>query len=299
VNSIKIKGKGMSIEKIIFYNYYNLGDLHVSRSLVRYIVENIPVKEYNYYHRYTPKILQDIPKLKHIGYNFSDDYRYKGWFFINDRLYCNTWYNAFYEQEFKGCTIQTLFNIFKRGLKETIDFDLLGEPIDYLPSIDFNYFNLSSITSWLSCDQREKVLISNCDVLSGQSENFDLNPIINYISDVFPGVVFLITNIMGEKINKQNVYYVQDIIKVDDIDLNEISFLSKFCDIIIGRNSGPHTFCMTKENFHDSLKTFMCFSHENFGMYDLSNAKMVCSSEYSMGRVSSVIEQEIRRKYLL
>jgi len=285
------------LDKIVCYNNYHKGDLHVSRSLIRFVIENISAKEYIYYHHYTPKILQDIPKLKQKKYDLPKEFNYRGWVLENNILFLNSWYNAYNQQEFKGCTIQTLFNIFKRGLKETIDFDLPGEANDYLPVIDYNYFDLSSITSWLSCDKREKVLISNCNVLSGQSHNFDFNPVIDYISDTFPEVCFIITNIMNNKvIHKQNVYYFQDIFSDGDCDLNEISYISKFCNIIIGRNSGPHTFCFTKENLFDPMKTFICISHESFGILGSVNAEIVCSQRYSLGDVSAIIEETVKRK---
>jgi hypothetical protein len=43
-------------------------------------------------------------------------------------------------------------------------------------------------------------------------------------------------------------------------DLNEISYLSKFCDIIVGKNSGPYIYCMTEENINDPNKTIIVFN---------------------------------------
>jgi hypothetical protein len=288
----------MDIEKIILYNSYHNGDIFVSRNLVKFTIENISSKEYTYIHLNSSKLLQDIPKLKHIREYPPENIKYSGWKRDeNNVLWFNTWYNSYNQQEFGGCTIQTLFNIFKRGLKENLDFDLPGEPIDYLPTIDFNYFDISKIDNFLSFDPREKVLISNCDVLSGQSENFDFNPIIDYISDIFPQICFIITNYMNNKlVVKQNIYYFESLIKDDN--LNEISYLSKFCKILIGRNSGPHTFCFIKENLMDKDKTFVCISHENFGIVGSVNAEMVCFQNYNIGKISSLIEETIRKKLL-
>jgi hypothetical protein len=200
---------------------------------------------------------------------------------------------------FGGCTIQTLFNIFKRGLKETLDFDIVGEPKDYLPTIDYKLYKVNPIIDFLNTKKYiKKILISNCDVLSGQSHNFDFNPIINYVSDIFPNMLFIITNVMGEKISKNNIIYFEDIVKCGGTDLNEISFLSIYCDILIGRNSGPHTFCFVKENIMNENKIFICFSHENFGVLDFAKAKIVNSQNYALGNITSVIEQEIRGKLL-
>jgi hypothetical protein len=58
------------------------------------------------------------------------------------------------------------------------------------------------------------------------------------------------------------VKYTGDIIKVENSDLNEISYLSTFCDIIVGRSSGPFTFSNVKENIFDGNKAFLCFGEK-------------------------------------
>lgn len=283
------------LDKILFYNFWHFGDIHVSRSLVKFIVNNIPAKEYQYHHYNGPKILQDIPKLNYQLLTFSEDFKWKGWWRENEILYCNTWYNAYQQQEFKGCTIQTLFNIFKRGLKETINYDLPENPIDYLPEIDNSYYPFKQPFDVLE----NIVLISNCDVLSGQSNNFDFNPIINYIANKFPSLKFVITNKNGNGILLSNVYYFQDIVKVSGCDLNEISLFSKNIPIIVGRNSGPHTFCFTKENLMNKDKVFVCFSHEEFGILGTAKATMVLSSNFDRDVVAAHLELIIRERFEL
>ena len=46
----------------------------------------------------------------------------------------------------------------------------------------------------------------------------------------------------------------------DKFDLNEISYLSLFCDTIIGRASGPYVFTQVKENLYNPNKTFLAFT---------------------------------------
>jgi hypothetical protein len=59
-----------------------------------------------------------------------------------------------------------------------------------------------------------------------------------------------------------NVVFTNDIIKSNECDLNEISYLSTFCDIIVGRNSGPFCFASTKNNLKDPNKTFYAFGNK-------------------------------------
>ena len=40
-------------------------------------------------------------------------------------------------------------------------------------------------------------------------------------------------------------------------DLIYMGYIARHCDLIIGRNSGPFTYCMTKENLIDSPKKFL------------------------------------------
>jgi len=42
-------------------------------------------------------------------------------------------------------------------------------------------------------------------------------------------------------------------------NLNEFSYLSLFCDTIIGRTSGPYMHTVVAENIQDKNKTFICF----------------------------------------
>lgn len=282
------------LDKIIFYNFWHCGDIHVSRSFIRYIVENIPSKEYIYHHVNSFKLLQDISNLQYIFQRLPEKYKWKGWWLDGKTLWCNTWYNAYNQQEFQGCTIQTLFKIFKRGLKETINYDLPGNPIDYLPEINHSYFPIPNLFNF-----SETVLISNCDVLSGQSNNFDFNPIINYLSEKFPRITFLITNRNGPNLSLPNVYYFQDLFKIKDCDLNEISYISTKIPIIIGRNSGPHTFCFTKENLMNPDKHFVCFSQEDFGIIGLVKSIMTCSRNYDRDIVAAHLELIIKERFML
>jgi hypothetical protein len=287
----------VDFDRIIFYNFYHNGDIFVSKGLVNFIINNIQAKEYYYFHCNSSKLIQDIPKIKHIKKLPSNDLEYSGWRIDENTLWCNTWYNSFNKQEFEGCTIQTLFKVFKRGLKEVINFDLPGEPLDYLPDINFDFFNVDYLFNMI-LPLRKIILIDNCNVLSGQSHNFDFNPVIDHISNQFSDIVFLVTNKNGDDIIKKNVTYCSDVIDERENNLNEISYLSGFCDILIGRNSGPHTFCFRKDNLGNRDKTFVCISHENFGIVGMVNADFVCSQDYSIEGVINVIEETIRRKML-
>jgi hypothetical protein len=55
--------------------------------------------------------------------------------------------------------------------------------------------------------------------------------------------------------------FASEIIKKENgSDLNEISYLSTKCNVIIGRASGPFTFAINRQNIEDPNKILLSFS---------------------------------------
>jgi hypothetical protein len=57
-----------------------------------------------------------------------------------------------------------------------------------------------------------------------------------------------------------NIFYIEYILQKPFFNLNEISYFSTFCDILIGRGSGPFSFCEVKENL-DKIWVSITFPH--------------------------------------
>ena len=68
---------------------------------------------------------------------------------------------------------------------------------------------------------------------SGQAINFDFSIIINTLANIFKEYNFICTtnNFIGQT---DNIFFTDNIIKKNNDDLNEIAYLSKYCDVIIG-----------------------------------------------------------------
>jgi len=109
--------------------------------------------------------------------------------------------------------------------------------------------------------------------MSNQSFVGDMSDLLNPLANKYNDITWLCT----KKFNttESNILFTDDIIKDNDLydfnapwhdrqqnncDLNEISYLSRFCNVIIGKNSGPFVFCETKENFNNPDKTFISFT---------------------------------------
>lgn len=249
------------VNRVIFYNYFHNGDLHVSRGLVKEVAKQCLAKGIPcyYYHNYSPEILSDIP-----GVVFSQDQFCSGFtptHIKDDTLYLNTWYGS-NQNVFNGhgLTFDTLYLSFKEAVKcLPINLESVA-PIDMFPNIEYDKFFIQPAKNWLSSNSRRKVFISNGVPLSGQSSEFEFARIINRLADHYPNIDFLVSNEEKGLQKKPNVFLTRNIIQKTGCDLNENSYLSTFCDTIIGKFSGTYTYAMTKENYWDNPKKFIVYT---------------------------------------
>ena len=72
--------------------------------------------------------------------------------------------------------------------------------------------------------------------------------------------VFFTDNIINDELIFQTNTFWESNRQKNTCDLNEISYLSTCCDVIIGKNSGPFVFCETKDNLMDERKKIVSFS---------------------------------------
>jgi len=157
-----------------------------------------------------------------------------------------------------------------------------------------NLKNISNIKNKLSNYDyfSKKILVSNNNVQSEQSLNFDFDPIIDLLSNMHPNHLFLITN--PTKVIKNNVVHSKDITG-NDFDLLYISYISTKCNIIIGRASGPYCYCHVKENLMDENKTFISFTNNDIEgiWFKESKSKQVWSNNYDRNNILNLINTEI------
>jgi hypothetical protein len=78
-------------------------------------------------------------------------------------------------------------------------------------------------------------------------------------------------------------------------DLLQISLISTFCDIIVGRASGPYCYTHTKENLLNPNKTYISFSNNpNEGVwYKNSKAKQIWRPDFNLNNIFITINNEI------
>jgi hypothetical protein len=234
---------------INFYNNFNNGDIHFSRGLINLVKKTYPNYQYNFLHKNKKGILKDMSFINELDLN-EKCAQNKGVSFYDGEIYINTWYgqNDFiFLRQNGGCTLKTVMAISSyifSQLNKTINF----EEETLYPTVDFKNFTVPNTT------KNFKILICNSESLSEQSNNVNLDHMIDVLSDLYPEITFYVTK--KTEITKQNIIYTSDITNITP-DLLEISYISTKCEIIVGRGSGPYSFSILLENIKDDRKTFV------------------------------------------
>jgi len=251
--------------KLIFFNAFGAGDIFESREFVKEIMNIVPAKEYFYAHGKYSGILLDIPQLKFTKFRDEFDNRKSIINLSDNSLAWNTWIgrDSKYVLSGIGCVVEELYKM-HNDILSALGYRRLSKlSIEYIPSIDYKYYGMDKVNKFIK-RAKDRVLIDNGNVQSNQAYNFDFSPIIERLVTNYPEIDFIITH----RINHiaKNLFTTAEIIQSESsCDLNEISYLSLFCDTIIGRNSGPFVFAQVKENWMDETKAILSFTYTQEG----------------------------------
>ena len=281
---------------IDLFSWAHNGDIFYSRMLIQQLLKN--GYKIRYYYNEPPGLLDDLNNCVYAGPLIPDAHNPHGGDNFSENIF-NTWIgknqrtgNGYLDA--RGCCFENN----KKLVMEILDYYNIGEVMDkdMLPVINFENLNIPKdlikrMNSYKK-EYRKMILISNNATLSGQAVNFDFNPIISKLAIEFPEYLFLITN--HTPINVANV------VKVEELtggfpDLLYIGFISIFCDVIIGRASGPYCYTHIKENLLDKNKKFISFTkrEEEGKWYKDSEAFQIWSNEFNGDRVFNIIRKNI------
>ena len=298
--------------KIAFFNFFHNGDVHVSRGLIRQVMKKVneidPAVTFSYAHRNPANLLSDISGLgfepgllNYTGGEHNNLNRY------GDTIFFNTWYA---QQHFKymnryGISFDTLYAAFDDSCKNLWNFslsDISENPSDFFPIIDYSKFEIGTASEWLKNNTGKKILVENGLAHSDQAHNFPMTPIIIRLAQKYPEMTFILTSPDNVAL-PSNVIYSDNIIKkYIRSDLNEISFLSTHCDMVIGRASGVFSFTLTQENLFQRNMKYLCFSNlvpnrsDKFWLNDLLsdkvnyNSNIITTNEPDVNSVYNIIE---------
>jgi hypothetical protein len=142
--------------------------------------------------------------------------------------------------------------------------------------------------------------------LSGQALNFNMNPLIISLAKKYSGCNFYVTHPFQTDL--KNIIDCNSLIN-DNLksNLNEISYISTFCDIIVGRGSGPFCFTHIKQNLNNKNKTFISTGNieteinwvtmSDYGLTEHAKQLWVGSSNNTPNLLYALIDEEINAKF--
>jgi len=180
-----------------------------------------------------------------------------------------------------GVVVENHYKMHNDMLKSMRLPKLSKEPFYYIPRIDYHVYVKKGVDNFVESNTKERlILICNGNVHSNQAKNFDFTPVIGKICDTFPEYQFVETQ--KTELVKENLAYTGDIIgETPGTDLNEISYLSTFCDVSIGRNSGPHVFSQVLDNWVDKYKTNLSFTYAKNSSHFVLSDDLPMKKEWS------------------
>jgi len=256
------------MKNICFFNHFHNGDIFHGKSFLDEIIKSVNTNFY-YAHLNNPNLLLDLD-LTHVNLSDIDVGDRTKFLETEDTLYVNTWIGCYFHQGIRyssdsmdsGCTLKFTYAMYSKIYEEinsVLKTNLkLSEVENYVPFIDYKKFNIKKIDEYVEVDKNKKILFANGPCLSGQCRyHGDLQPVIETLASKYPEITFIVTTPLDTCL--ENIRSTKDIIQVDGCDLNEIGYLSTFCDIIVGRNSGPFCFSTNKDNVNNPNISFYAF----------------------------------------
>ena len=252
------------MKRLVFFNQYHNGDCFVGKEYVRAIARALPAVEISYAHANHPDIIRDLP-VKYVQLNQIPELDHMTRVAEStdgETIYINTWVGCWqgvlfpYGEHINNQRLHAIWSKYFEYLKIP-----LAGPEDYLPSIDFAHYTTDAAAEFVQQAQvtNEKIVIfCNGPANSGQSRAGNFESVIRLLAADFPKTRFLLTAPI-DGLTGSNIYYANEVIPLAS-NLNQIAYVSQFSEMIIGKNSGPFTWCQFKDNLLDSNRTFFNFS---------------------------------------
>lgn len=286
------------MKELFLYNHFHNGDIFYSRVLIEHLKTKYKIF---YYHSLRTPLFDDMPEI--IEINMLNNPSPITNSFVRDKSdfssnKINTWIG---QNKFKylsavnaGCSWENYSVLYKdifSQLDITIEFDS-----SILPKIYYDKLSLKNKIeeeiNKLKRKYKKLIFISNGNVHSGQAPLFDFNPILEILSTQNEDILYLVSQ--KYQTNRKNIIFTSDITnKIPD--LLELGYISTFCDVIVGRASGPYCFSQNEDNLLNKGKKFICFSNTyNEGKYynDMVS-EFVWSNTKDIGEVENILKTNI------
>jgi hypothetical protein len=279
------------MEKIFLYNHFHNGDVFYSRILIEEIKNNFQIY---YYHNLTPPLFEDMPEIIEIS-GIPPEFQIHHSNFEEKQI--NTWIgqeNSQYIKVNNGCTYENYRYLVDEILKKLNLESKYGNQT--LPKIYYNnLINHEELSSQILNYKKQYdkiILISNGAVNSGQSPPFDFTQIASNLANENKNYLFLLTHNFPSSL--PNLVFTYDLTKKSP-DLLQIGFISTFCDVIVGRASGPYCFSQNETNLLNSEKKFICISniYDEGKYYNKMLSKFIWSQTNNQQEIMNLIKNNI------
>ncbi len=183
------------MKRIYFYNLFNKGDIHLTREFIKDIIGKTKFDEYYYLHKHGSKLLRDIQNLK---YEDVNEYCLEKNIYlkIDDDVYVNVhvgnaWLLGI---DLEDIQMNSYYEFFK-FIYDKLNIEIEKDKKYYIPTIDYNYYDIDGIKNYISNNYNNKILVSNGHIFSGQAPYYtDLNEITYKLSKDFKDIHFILTN---------------------------------------------------------------------------------------------------------
>jgi len=280
-------------KNIVFYNRWQNGDLFLSKGYMSRLMSDLRKQgPFNFYfaHKNNPKQLSDLD-LQFVSireYDTLPAADHHTVFVQNETVYINTWvgaYRGFFSATQEHANISMInvmwFSIFYTlqtimGVKLFRDYQERLSPFDGIPTTDWNKFDIAPAKAFLK-DKKNLVLFCNGYSMSGQTTYSNIHLMegtVQALAKYNPNHNFVCSHKFNLTEKVDNVFFTDDIFaNVTGGDINEIAYLSTFCDVIIGKSSGPHIYCHVKENLSRNCAFFTISDRQSddylYNFYDM------------------------------
>ncbi len=139
-----------------------------------------------------------------------------------------------------------------------------------------------------------RIMICNGNTTSNQRRNFIFEDILSSYIKSNPEVCFIFTSKLSE-INSDNVYYIDDLFPIPNLD--EIEYLMNFCKIIVTSQSGPGCLAFNSAVVYDESKTIILFCQDIVEWYFSDGCcEYIRTSNFDDENVFNLLKSNIDRK---
>lgn len=319
-------------KRIVFFNGHQHGDIANTRGIVNYIVNKLGHSfDYFFVHQKHQDAVQFNERVQVIRQEPSAEipfpilgdvkssHEQRLHYVIDDTIYLNLWIGCSpYYLEFRstnghGITRKSLqhqaiecIDYIKQVANIDIDHPSENDTLPITTDIGRNKQLISDFVSRIKSSYRKCVLIPNGNVESDQTPQFNFGDQLKQLMMDNQDVMFIYTA-KNFDFQSDNIIFIDDCFSFPN--LKDIDIISKYCDVLITRASGPGCVVSTFDNYYDTTKTFISFTInpciafealcsdeeiENRKWGYENTAKMIWSNDFSSENLCRVIGEAIR-----